>query len=128
MLNRCGLTHARVNLQEFKNLYDSARFLYASNFGPDYNRHPTYANVAITQSCCLSNENACQINKNAVKPIFRQNNAPRLPYRTVSETAAVLSNENKLKRVSMSDSVLKDCRRNVNKSIHRDLDELNNEY
>ena len=63
VLDGCGLTHATANLQGFGNLGNGAGPQYASFSGPVLNKHPANAGVAKTQSLCLPNKDANQINK-----------------------------------------------------------------
>ena len=63
VMDGCGLTHAKANLQGFGNLGDRAWPLYPSSFDPVSSRRPANAGVATTQYRRLPKEDADQINK-----------------------------------------------------------------
>ena len=63
LLIKCGLTHAGAELQEFKNIQDEAKPLYASTSGTVSSKRFANAHVATTQQSRLPKEDADQINK-----------------------------------------------------------------
>ena len=109
VLGKCGLTHAGADLQEFGNLGNGAKPLYASNSGPVFNGRLANVGVATTQSCDLLKENADQVKEDDRQTDHRTNKRTKVAKWTVSE-APVACATGKLKRVSKSDDVL-NCRR-----------------
>ena len=74
VLDGCGLTHARADLQGFGNLGDRAGPVYGtSSSGPVSNGRFANAGVATTQSRRLLKEDADQINKEGSNTDFRTN-------------------------------------------------------
>ena len=126
VLGRCGLTHARADLQGFGNLGDRAGPLYEANFCPVFNGRLANAGVATTQSCGLLKENADQI-KEGCHTDPRTNKRAMVAKWAVSEAAAGRADGKKTMRVSKSDDVLDGGRRDLDERTRRDLDESDDE-
>ena len=126
VLYGCELTYAGADVQEFGNLGDRAGPLNASNSAQVSNGRPANAGIATTQSCRLPKNNANKIKHGDRKTDPRTNKRAKVAKWTVSEAAAARATGKNLKRVSKSDDVLDDCRRDVDERTRRDLDESDN--
>ena len=128
VLDGCGLTNAVADLQGFGNLGHGAEPLYASNSGPVSNKRFANGGVAPTQSRRLPKENADQVKEGDRQTDPRTNKRAKVAKWTVSEAAAARVTGKNLKRVSKSDDVLDDCRRDVDERTRRNLDKFDDEY
>ena len=73
VLDGCGLTHAKADLQRFRNLGDEAGPLYALIYGPISNGRLANYRIATTQSYRLTKENANQVKEGDRQTYFQTN-------------------------------------------------------
>ena len=122
VLDGCGLTHARANLQGVGNVVDGVGLLYLSTTGPGSSGRFANAGVETTQSRRMPKEYADQINDNGRQTDSRTNKRFKVAESAVSKAASARLVETSPKRSCKSNDVLYyDCR-DVDERTRRDLD------
>ena len=127
VLGGCGLTHAGTDLQNFWNLEDRAKPLYASFSNPVLNGRFANVGVATMQSRRLPKEDADQINIEGRNTDSRTNKRAKVTKLSVSEAAVARAVGKKPTRSFKSDDDLDGSRRDVDERTRRDLDESDDE-